>query len=499
MPLISFITPVYNEENYLLYILKNIELNQDKDFEWIFVDDQSTDKSYKIIEKYSSRLDKIKLYRTEKKGKLNALNLAYKKSSGKFIKLVGGDDDIDFRIVDITKEYINFSNFAYIHNATIIDKNNKIITNFHPPYKVLNSNYGDYLENNISIASWCWTFSRDLGNKIFPIIDLYYEDLIISYVIKKFGKIKFLDENLYFYRQHENQTVGGIFSSSFEIQKFRALRTLKSLTKISKLNIFNLHERKKIQSSKLYHFAIYKNFAFNKVLFLNISIYKKIKIFIGKYFKYIFKYILILKFYVDKFFLFYFAKKDAKLFQKKISKNNFKIVNNKKIIFVKSKISYPTNDGYLLQYLDLVNNLNVNQKSIFYFLVFEKFDKLELTRNYKFLEKISILNNFKFNFPYLILKILFLTILHVTYIKKSKFIADLENQLDGNTKILFSDIVFYPLIIFVSKIRKNSIISITDFQTLRLLKLFFTTKNLIKKPYYLIGSLHLSHCRIFII
>ena len=141
--------------------------------------------------------------------------------------------------------------------------------------------------------------------------------MIISYVIKKFGKIKFLDENLYFYRQHENQTFGGIFSSSFEIQKFRALRTLKSLTKISKLNIFNLHERKKIQSSKLYHFAIYKNFAFNKVLFLNISIYKKIKIFIGKYFKYIFKYILILKFYVDKFFLFYFAKKDAKLFQKK--------------------------------------------------------------------------------------------------------------------------------------------------------------------------------------
>ena len=70
MPLISFITPVYNEENYLLYILKNIELNQDKDFEWIFVDDQSTDKSYKIIEKYSSRLDKIKLYRTEKKENL---------------------------------------------------------------------------------------------------------------------------------------------------------------------------------------------------------------------------------------------------------------------------------------------------------------------------------------------------------------------------------------------------------------------------------------------
>ena len=67
MPLISFITPVYNEENYLLYILKNIELNRIKTFEWIFVDDQSTDKSYKIIEKYSSRLDKIKYIERKKR------------------------------------------------------------------------------------------------------------------------------------------------------------------------------------------------------------------------------------------------------------------------------------------------------------------------------------------------------------------------------------------------------------------------------------------------
>ena len=69
MPLISFITPVYNEENYLLYILKNIELNQDKDFEWIFVDDQSTDKSYKIIEKYSSRLDRDGTLNYDRNGK----------------------------------------------------------------------------------------------------------------------------------------------------------------------------------------------------------------------------------------------------------------------------------------------------------------------------------------------------------------------------------------------------------------------------------------------
>lgn len=168
MPLISFITPVYNEKNYINKLLKNIEKNIDKNFEWIFVDDELTDKSYEIIHAVSKKFEKIKLFKT-KKGKLNALNLAFEMSSGKFIKLVGGDDDIDFSILDCVEKFQYEKNFAFIHNAKIVDDKNILIANFHPPYAVFTNEYDKYLENNISIASWCWTFTRDIAKKIFPI------------------------------------------------------------------------------------------------------------------------------------------------------------------------------------------------------------------------------------------------------------------------------------------------------------------------------------------
>ena len=92
--LISVVMAVYNGESCVDDAIKSI-LNQTfKDFEFIIVDDGSSDNSYNIIKSYASRDKRIKIIR-------NLVNLGLTKSLNKAILLSKGtyiarqdDDDI---------------------------------------------------------------------------------------------------------------------------------------------------------------------------------------------------------------------------------------------------------------------------------------------------------------------------------------------------------------------------------------------------------------------
>jgi len=65
-PLVSVIMPVYNTEEWVWEAIESI-LNQTfKDFEFIIIDDCSTDWSYKILNEYAKKDERIRLYRNEK-------------------------------------------------------------------------------------------------------------------------------------------------------------------------------------------------------------------------------------------------------------------------------------------------------------------------------------------------------------------------------------------------------------------------------------------------
>ena len=65
-PLVSVIMPVYNTKEYVWEAIESI-LNQTfKEFEFIIVDDWSTDWSYEICEEYAKNDKRIRLYKNEK-------------------------------------------------------------------------------------------------------------------------------------------------------------------------------------------------------------------------------------------------------------------------------------------------------------------------------------------------------------------------------------------------------------------------------------------------
>jgi glycosyltransferase involved in cell wall biosynthesis len=88
---VSCILRVYNGEKYIREAIDSI-LNQTyKDFEFIMIDDGSTDDTVKIIESYND--SRIKLYKNEKNMGLSyATNRGIELAKGEYIALVDSDD-----------------------------------------------------------------------------------------------------------------------------------------------------------------------------------------------------------------------------------------------------------------------------------------------------------------------------------------------------------------------------------------------------------------------
>ena len=92
-PAISVVMPVYNREQYLKESIESI-LNQTfTDFEFIIVDDQSTDSSWQIIQEYAARDARIVAIKNNgKKGCYPARNCGHKLAKGKYLAVMDSDD-----------------------------------------------------------------------------------------------------------------------------------------------------------------------------------------------------------------------------------------------------------------------------------------------------------------------------------------------------------------------------------------------------------------------
>ena len=154
MPNISVIMPVYNHEKYLARAIESI-LNQTyKDFEFIIVDDGSTDSSFNIIQEYANQDKRISVIRQKNSGAAHARNEGVKKSQYKYIALM---DDDDISIPTRLEKQLKFmqqnrsidacvspmecidSNGQYMHNTMyssgILPTDKEFLKySFHPPF-----------------------------------------------------------------------------------------------------------------------------------------------------------------------------------------------------------------------------------------------------------------------------------------------------------------------------------------------------------------------------
>lgn len=91
-PLISVVMPVYNGRRYLAEAMDSILAQTVRDFEFICVDDGSTDDSAAIISEYSKRDARVRLFSRPNTGVWKALNDGIEASRGRLIARMDADD-----------------------------------------------------------------------------------------------------------------------------------------------------------------------------------------------------------------------------------------------------------------------------------------------------------------------------------------------------------------------------------------------------------------------
>lgn len=91
-PTISVAMPVYNGEQYLAEALDSILTQTFRDFEFIIIDDGSTDKSLQLLREYQKRDSRIRLIARENRNLATTLNDIVDIARGKWIARMDQDD-----------------------------------------------------------------------------------------------------------------------------------------------------------------------------------------------------------------------------------------------------------------------------------------------------------------------------------------------------------------------------------------------------------------------
>ncbi|MFL1012273.1 glycosyltransferase family 2 protein [Flavisericum labens] len=91
-PLVSILVPFKNTERFLMECVQSVIEQTYQNWELLMVDDHSSDGSYNLVNKFAKTDSRIKLFKNTGSGIIDALQLAFSKSTGDFITRMDSDD-----------------------------------------------------------------------------------------------------------------------------------------------------------------------------------------------------------------------------------------------------------------------------------------------------------------------------------------------------------------------------------------------------------------------
>jgi glycosyltransferase involved in cell wall biosynthesis len=202
---VSFISTVYNGASFLDAAISSV-LNQDfKDYEFIIVDDGSTDDTARLIENVCLNCSKIKFLKSERIGRVNALNRAVSAAQGEYIANLD-IDDIAFK--NRAKEQASLLdsnlNLGVVGSAyKIIDKSTMITFTRYPStnHKRLKTKLAYMIPFSHSVAM----FRKSAWKKVGGYKNVANEDLYLWFeMIKEGFEIGACSEILGIHYKHKN-------------------------------------------------------------------------------------------------------------------------------------------------------------------------------------------------------------------------------------------------------------------------------------------------------
>ncbi|MBS7021068.1 MAG: glycosyltransferase family 2 protein [Firmicutes bacterium] len=199
---ISVVIPVYNAEKYLNRLIASLQRQTFSDFEVIFVDNGSTDKSREIIKQYVN--DRILLLEEPCLGVNCARKLGFQHAQGEYIYFVDADDYLREDTLEIFANTSNKTHADYIICDYIYeyDKKSKYKRGFsHLSSEQWITEKSDFIY--ASTALWNKIIKKECVEETDFFDSNYSEDfVIIMKLLQRVNSIYYITEPLYYYQKN---------------------------------------------------------------------------------------------------------------------------------------------------------------------------------------------------------------------------------------------------------------------------------------------------------
>lgn len=270
--MISVIMPNLNNQEHISKSIESILVQSFTDFEFIIIDNNSTDNSPKIIQDLSNKDRRIVRLSSEKRGISHLLNLGLNHAKYEYVARMDSDDISLPNRLEVQLDYMtSHPDVAVLGSPTvIIDEKDKIqfISN-HPADKVLYERIRK--ENAISHPTVLFRKSKILAAGGYNPLAIHAEDYDLWLRVMKIGRLQNLATPLLKYRVHNN-------ASGFQ----KLLNQRISAFVSQQIHLFNMSLSDETIHEKEYSLDYVKNFTSQPVGLEKFA--AELKLLLGKYY-----------------------------------------------------------------------------------------------------------------------------------------------------------------------------------------------------------------------
>ena len=207
-PAVTVITPVFNGEAYIKETIDSVINQSVSDFEYIIIDDCSTDATPEIIKKYAMQDSRITVVRnTINSGPLVSRNNAIDRSKADYVAFIDADDVWVPNKLERQITFMKKSSCAFSYTDFAIFTGSKIASL--RSVKCMDRFYLSTLFSDLGIALSSVIYKRDHNNLIrFANIGPYTEADLYLKLIALYGCGLRVPEELLKYRNHDSSMSG---------------------------------------------------------------------------------------------------------------------------------------------------------------------------------------------------------------------------------------------------------------------------------------------------
>lgn len=230
---ISIVLCTYNGEKYIEEQLDSIINQTRKADEIIIIDDNSTDKTFDILNKYKKKSASINIFKNNNNvGYIANFSKGISKVRKDIIVLCDQDDIWDVKKLEVIERYFiyNSNTIAVFSDGYIIDENSKCTgttlwdtVGYSCNYEAENERILKTMLKQDIVTGATLAFRSLMIEYIIPIDLRYVHDTWIAMIAATQGKLGVIPSKLINYRLHNNQSVGlkkqTFFSKIFKLYK----------------------------------------------------------------------------------------------------------------------------------------------------------------------------------------------------------------------------------------------------------------------------------------